>query len=141
MTDNTIASGEERAKRRSRRYALAMIVPPVAAVALLELARRTIGGGERGIDMLQNPTMATIMAAIIVIGTAIAAIWQHRVMDEQEERAMLWGNTVALYCVIAFGFAADILAWAGMVQPIAHMALVVACLVPGIATLLWLRFR
>jgi hypothetical protein len=86
-----------------------------------------------------------ILLAVLVTGVFLASILlYHRVVDDHEERAYLWGSQVAYYFLILAFPAWWLLGRGGIVGPIttgsAFAAILISFVVQG-AVWAWLKFR
>lgn len=129
--------GESQALRRQRRVWQAMLLPGAIAIGLLFAIKSALGG----VTVATSPTFAVITAALIALFTLVGSIWHHRVIDEHEERAILWANTVGFYVMIPVMFGATLLNLAGLIPPQSPVTLMLIALVPAVAAYLWVRFR
>lgn len=136
-------SGEDRARRRQRRVWTAVLLPGLVAFALL-MAVRTWMGVPLGFGLSvwrPTPGFAVLAVVVTVIAVAVGAIWQHRVIDEQEERAILWGGTVGFYVALVSAMAADAFRMANLIPAVPHLAVLAGSLVAAVLTYAWVRFR
>lgn len=137
----TFVSGEAKARQRKRRVWAAMLVPAVIGVAILQAAKFALGSPAVQFGQPMDPAFALVVAIVLVGITVFAAIWHHRVIDEQEEHMVLWANTAGFYSLIMGSMVAEVLAMGGWIAPIGHVALMLVCCLPALATYAWLRFR
>ena len=127
--------GEARTRSRNRRIWSAMLLPGLMAVGILEAVRRASGGS------VASPAFAVAFAFVITVMVAVAAIWHHRVIDEQEERAILWGNTAGLYVAIVSAMIADVFAQAGLMRATSHVATMVPAFAAALLAYGWVKYR
>ena len=133
--------GEQRARLRQRRVWRAMLVPGLAAVAVLFAVKQGLGGSIYAAPGQIHPTFALVLSVVVALFALIGAVWHHRAIDEQEERAILWANTVGFYTVVPSALIAETLTLAGLIEPVSHVAMMLAALAAAVTTYLWLRFR
>lgn len=136
----TLASGESRSRHRQRRVWRALLIPAAVALLVLFAARSSLDGAA-GAPGGTSPAFAITFVVVIALFTIVGAIWHHRVIDEQEERAILWGNTVGFYTAIVLAMSADVLAMAGLVGRHSHVAVLAGALGASLCTYLWHRYR
>lgn len=90
------------------------------------------------------PATALLAAALLVVLLAAAAIYYHRTVDDHEERAYLWGSTIAFYFLVAAFPLHWLLARGGLVPALTIgsvlLLVLVACIVQAIAWAV-LKFR
>ena len=134
---DAVADGESRSRQRQRRVWRALLIPAAVAVLVLHAARSGLVGA-RGTT---SPAFAVTFVLVIALFTIVGAIWHHRVVDEQEERAILWGNTVGFYTAIMLAMSADALAMAGLAGRYSHVAVLAGALGASLCTYLWHRYR
>lgn len=139
--DNHPATGEARARRRQRHVWRAMLVPGLIAAAVLLAVKLGLGGMTVGASTQMSPEFAITVSLVLVVAVVVGAVWHHRMIDEQEERSILWANTVAFYTLIASAMVADALTMAHVMAPVSHVAVMMLALGAGVLTYLWLRFR
>lgn len=135
------ASGESRLRHRQRRVWRAMLIPASVALLILLAARSGMLGPFSDAPGRLSPAFAITFVVVIVLFTIVGAIWHHRVVDEQEERAILWGNTVGFYAAIVLAMSADALAMAGLAGRYSHVAVLAGALGASLCTYLWHRYR
>lgn len=138
---NPAIPGEQRARSRQRRVWRAMLIPGLVAVAVLFAVRQSLGGSIYAAPGQVAPTFAITFAVVIALFSVVGAICHHRAIDEQEERAILWGNTVGFYTVVASAMIAEVLTMARLIEPISHVTMMLGALAASVATYLWVRFR
>jgi hypothetical protein len=136
QTDPAHTTGETAARQRRSRVLRAMLLPAAIAITAIFLAKRMLGG-----DVATNPTLAIIATAVIAIFTVAGSIWHHRVIDEHDERAILWANTVGFYTLIVLLFGASLLESSGLIARQSPALLIVAATLPTLGTYVWLKFR
>lgn len=87
---------------------------------------------------------AIVTAVLLVVLLAAAAIYYHRTVDDHEERAYLWGSTIAFYFLITAVPLHWLLARGAIVPPLtvgsALLLVLGACIVQAIAWAV-LKFR
>lgn len=133
--------GEARARQRRRRIWLAMLLPALIALAVLMAVKLGMGEALRPVDGRLHPAFAVLFCVVIGLFTLIGSVWHHRLIDEQEERAILWGNTVGFYAAVASMMMADALTMAGLIQPVSHVAAIIGAAALSVLTYCWHRFR
>lgn len=138
---NPALPGEQRARLRQQRVWRAMLVPGLAAVAVLYAVRQGLGGSIYDAQGQVHPTFAIVFSVVVALFALIGAIWHHRAIDEQEERAILWGNTAGFYTVIPSAMIVETLTIARLIEPVSHVTMMLGALAVSVATYLWVRFR
>ncbi len=90
------------------------------------------------------PWLALVAAAVLGIGLILATILYHRTVDEVEERAYLWGSSVAFHFLVTAVPVAWLLARGGWIAPLGTAAIGIILLVSvtlQAAVFLWLKYR
>lgn len=132
-------TGEAKARRRQRRVWLAITAPALCALAILLIAREAIGPSASATPV--SPLFALIFSFVLPVAVVIGAIMHHRVIDEQEERAILWGNTVGFYAAIVSVMIADVLAMSKIMPLISHVVMLVPAFGAAVLTYVWVKYR
>jgi drug/metabolite transporter (DMT)-like permease len=96
--------------------------------------------------MFGNSPIDPGLAIALAIGTAVlfaaSAIIYHRTVDDHEERAYLWGSTIAYYFILTAFPVAWLLARGGLIEKLgigSAIAILMMSLV--VQTAVWLRFK
>lgn len=132
--------GTARATQRSRRW-WGLMLGSFAVVGVLSFIRHRIWPNGAILGDRLDPTFAIWGAALVLLLGGSLAIAYHRIIDEQEERAALWGMTVGFY-MLAFGSLAWFLLHAAKLVPLTGFLFVfVASAIIAAAVQLWLQFR
>jgi hypothetical protein len=88
------------------------------------------------------PLTAAVTAAVVTVLLTLAAIHYHRTIDDHEERAYLWGSTIAYYFLILAFPLHWLLARGGIVPAltigIAMLLVLVSCILQAIV---WALFK
>ena len=91
-----------------------------------------------------DPALAIVLAVVGTLALAASAVLYHRTIDDHEERAYLWGSTIAFYFIaIAFPLA-WLLARGGLLDPLGIGQAIIIVLVSFViqaAVWLWFKFR
>ncbi len=155
MTDDQLPSepppkGHGRMNARQKSYITWLITVPAiigAVIALLLILSDERSGSERDIidDLVSGTatldfTTGLIVAAIIAIGIPTTFYKWHKSIDEQEERAVLWANTISLYFGLILWLAWWVLAATKRVPPVDLMSVVIAAAVVSLAYWAWQKF-
>ena len=133
--------GELRESLHKRRVWQAALVPGLVAVGILFAVKQGLGGSIWLGPAQLDPAFAIAFGVVIALFTLIGALWHHRSIDELEERAILWGNTVGFYTVVASALIVEVLTMARLISPISHVMLMLGSLAAAVGTYLWVRFR
>ena len=133
----TPLNGEAKAQAQRRRVWRAMLIPGAITIGVLFAIRKSLGG----VTFSESPLFAIIGSAVIVIFTILGSIWHHRSIDEHEEQAILWSNTVGFYTLIATAFSAEILELAGVLPRVSHITVMLVAFAGALATYGWHRLR
>ena len=91
-----------------------------------------------------DPTIAIILVIASTVALAAAAVLYHRTIDDHEERAYLWGSTIAFYFVALAFPVAWLLARGGLLTPLGigqAMIILFISFVIQAAVWLWFKFR
>lgn len=91
-----------------------------------------------------DPLLAGIAAATLVIVLAGTLILYHRSIDDHEQQAYLWANSLAFYFLALALPAAWLLARGGLIAPIgigSAMLILLAAFVINFTVWAWLKFR
>ena len=144
MTQNeapAAVNGEALARRRKRRALAATFIPGLVLVGGLGIARRLIDGPATDAPRVTSPTFAIVFALAMILCVVVAAVWHHRVIDEQDERAIHWSNTVGLYAALVSAMIADVFAMAGLIPHVSHVMALAPAMALALLTYGWNRFR
>ena len=132
--------GTRRVKRRNRRWWVLMLAPLVS-MPFLHIVNRTFWPHGLMLNGALNPQFAIFGAVLGLISGLIFALVYHRIVDEQEERAALWGNTIGMY-LLAFGGIAWFFLHAAKLVPLEGFLVVwLASGLVAAAVQIWLQFR
>lgn len=89
-----------------------------------------------------TPLIAIATSILVTILLALAAIYYHRTVDDHEERAYLWGSTIAFYILVLAFPLYWLLARGGLVPQItigiAMLIILLSCIVQAIV---WALFK
>lgn len=89
-----------------------------------------------------DPTLSLLFSLFAVLLLAAASVLYHRTIDDHEERAYLWGSTLAFYFIAAALPVAWLLARGGWIAPVGiGAAFVILLLSFVIQSLAWLWFK
>nr|WP_314443385.1 hypothetical protein [uncultured Sphingomonas sp.] len=91
-----------------------------------------------------DPTLAAIAAFALVVTLAGTLVIYHRSIDDHEQQAYLWANSLAFYFLALALPAAWLLARGGLIGPIgigAAMLILLAAFVINFSVWAWLKFR
>lgn len=106
------------------------------------------GDGEPGNSLFSNgpldPTLAAIAAFAMVITLAGTLVVYHRSIDDHEQQAYLWANSLAFYFLALAMPAAWLLARGGLIGPIGigtAMLILLAAFCINFTVWAWLKFR
>ena len=135
-----------RRKRYWKSYLISVIfgIAMVGAIIMGKLPkdtiRPTIDATVGNAPVALDPVWSIVVVILAVIGCLITGIIYHRNVDEQEERAVLWGGLIGWYATMMFGVSWDIL-WAGgvMARPDAVVVVMIGTII-GLAVMLWKKF-
>lgn len=142
---NDVISGFDKRYYRMWGILLALSAPIGIGLAIASDDSKQLAAGPL---MLSNgaidPTVAIAIAFIGTLLLAASAVIYHRTIDDHEERAYLWGSTIAFYFMaIAFPMA-WLLARGGLIDALgigtAMLILLVSFVIQG-AVWLWFKFR
>jgi hypothetical protein len=145
LTRSWRSPAQSRYERRYRRMWLILIALGVPFGFLLAMA---FDSGPAAAEILSNspisPITAIACATGILIVTVVSMLLYHRVVDDHEERALLWANSGAYYALSVALPAAWLLARGGLIPPVgmgtAVLLLLGSFLVQTIVWL-WLKYR
>lgn len=77
---------------------------------------------------------------VMLMGITISTILFHRSVDEQEERAIFWANTIAVYAIIT-EFSVWYILWLGGLAPRVDAAILIfSGAILGLAGWLWKKY-
>jgi hypothetical protein len=91
-----------------------------------------------------DPTLAGLAAASLVLLLGSGIILYHRAIDDHEQQAYLWANSLAFYFLAIALPVAWLLSRGGLIGPIgigSAMLILVGALVINLTTWAWLKFR
>jgi hypothetical protein len=147
--DQTPKSGG-RLKARQKTYITWLVTVPAiigATIALLIVLSDKNIDSERDVfeDLLSGAatldfTIGLVIAAILAIGIPTTFYKWHKSIDEQEEKAVLWANTLTLYFGTTFWFAWWALATTKRVPPVDLMIVALASALISVAYWAWKKF-
>lgn len=90
-----------------------------------------------------SPAVAIFVVVLLVVALGGAFTWYHRIIDDHEERGVLWGSTIGYYFLI-FAVPCWLLLAAGGLLPamtgVTALALVLASTVVQAAVWAWLKY-
>lgn len=86
------------------------------------------------------PSVAIIASAILVIGLIAIFTYLHRIVDEQEQSAWMWANTVSWYATCLIALIWDILHLAQMVPPIQGYWVLFISATTGCIVWIWKKY-
>ena len=131
---------------RQKRYVIWGWIAPAALGFIVASLLFSAGSGPGFLKKLMlgsatlSPGMGVALAALIAIGLPLIIFMWHRSMDEQEEHAVLWANTIALYFGIALWLSWWMLATTKLVPPLDPMSVILASCVVNVSYWLWKKF-
>lgn len=155
MTDeqppvNTSPKGRNRMNARQKSYITWLITVPAiigAAIALLLILSDERSGSERDIidDLVSGTatldfTTGLVVAALIAIGIPTTFYKWHKSIDEQEEKAVLWANTISLYFGLVLWLVWWVLAATKRIPPVDLMTVALATAIVSLAYWAWKKF-
>jgi hypothetical protein len=139
-----------RLKARQKTYITWLITVPAiisATIALLIVLSDKNIDSERDVfeDLLSGAatldfTIGLVIAAIIAIGIPTTFYKWHKSIDEQEEKAVLWANTISLYFGLVLWLAWWVLAATKRVPPVDLMTVALVTAVVSLAYWAWKKF-
>jgi membrane protein YdbS with pleckstrin-like domain len=139
------SSAQSPYERRYRRMWLILIALGVPLGFLLAMA---VDSGPQAAEIFSNspitPFAAIACAAGILVVTAVSMLLYHRVVDDHEERALLWANSGAYYALSVALPAAWLLARGGIIPPVGMgtaVLLLLGSFIVQYAIWLWLKYR
>lgn len=91
-----------------------------------------------------SPLLAALAAGTLVVVLAGTLVFYHRTIDDHEERAYLWANSLAFYFLALALPAAWLLSRGGLIAPVGiggAMLLLLAALGINAAAWAWLKYR
>jgi hypothetical protein len=86
------------------------------------------------------PSVAIIAASVLAIGLTTIATYLHRMVDEQEQSAWLWANTVSWYATCLIALVWDILHLSQIVPPIQGYWVLFASATAGCLVWIWKKY-
>ncbi len=137
---NLASNGESRVKFRNKRWWVSMagcVLLAIIGLKGLEYAYGMRVGAPGKLD----PQFAIAVSILMSFVVMVTGLVYHRIIDEQEERAALWGMTLGFYATTIGGFIWWFLARADMVSPFGFIYVILAGGVIGGAAQLWVQFR
>ena len=130
-----------------RRYSKMMLLMFSAALPV-GLLIGMAGDGQPGDSLLSNgpldPTLATLAAIGLVVTLGATLLLYHRSIDDHEQQAYLWANSLAFYFLALALPAVWLLARGGVIGPIGigtAMLMLLAAFVINFTVWAWLKFR
>ena len=125
-----------------------MIFLLFAAGIVLGVLIGIAGGGRTGDTLFSNgpldPTLAAVAALAVVVTLAGTLVFYHRSIDDHEQQAYLWANSLAFYFLALALPAAWLLARGGLIAPIGIgtvMLILLVAFVINFVTWAWLKYR
>jgi hypothetical protein len=142
LVDDAPVSGEAKLKSRRRRYWALVGGGTLLGLAIIALLNVIFKPWIKVAGKL-NPDYAIWLAGTMSLFMLIYCVLGHRraIVDEREERAMLWAGTICFYILLIGETTGAVLAGAGLVGPPAFMALLFGTAIIYLAIWLWLMFR
>jgi hypothetical protein len=86
------------------------------------------------------PSVAIIGSAVLAIGLTAIFSYLHRLVDEQEQSAWLWANTISWYGVCLTSLIWDILHKAQLVPPIQGYLVLLVSTIAGCIVWAWKKY-
>lgn len=106
------------------------------------------GDGQPGASLFSNgpldPTLASIAAAGLVVTLAGTLVLYHRSIDDHEQQAYLWANSIAFYFLALALPAVWLLARGGVIAPIGIgtvMLILLGAFLVNFSVWAWLKYR
>jgi hypothetical protein len=152
MSDGRDGEGKKRLVKREIRYwsaGLASILVTLLVTGLLGYFASKNPAFVRGSSYLPGgdvapffvpPSVAIIVSAIAVIGFTAIFTYLHRLVDEQEQSAWLWANTVSWYTTCLIPLVWDILHKAQIVPPIQGYLVIFVSANIGCIVWIWKKY-
>jgi hypothetical protein len=137
---NLQVKGEARVKFRNKRWWATMAGILLFAATGVKILGHVFGPQNLAEGRLDSQ-FAIWTSAFFTIVIILTALVYHRIIDEQEERAALWGMTLGFYAVSTGGFIWWFLARAGLVSPLSFIFVIIGGGLFGAAVQLWQQFR
>jgi hypothetical protein len=130
--------------RYERRYVRAMLVLALIGLPLGMMLRFFASPN----DLLSNaplaPSVAVLASALLVLLLGLSLVIYHRAIDDFEQQAYLWANSLAFYFIMLALPAAWLLARGGLIPPVgigSALLILAAALVINASVWAWLKFR
>jgi hypothetical protein len=134
-------NGVARVKLRKRRYWGLMLGFAAIMLGLSAIARILFWpDGPWNGDIL-DPQFAIWTSPVLLLLVSATMIIYHRIIDEQEERALLWGNTAGFYTLFFGGAIWSMFAAAKLVTPESVFLVWLVSGIFAIAVQLWRQYR
>lgn len=140
LASKTAASGESKERMRTRKYRALMAAAIGIAFIFSFVIRRIWPTGNRFGDVLTADFAITCAVFILLLGVCLAFLY-HRIIDEQEERAALWGMTIGFHFLSFGGFAWLFLVSANLVPLFSFAWLLAGSITLAGAVQFWLQYR
>jgi hypothetical protein len=137
--DDAVPTGERSHQNRQRWYNF-VIWGPLVLVPILAL----VLNGFIGTDDLANGSVSPTRAFIVlfVMAAMLPVIrYQHRLMDEHDERSFIWSGHIGFGFMCFAGMAWDVLHKAAMLPPLDFPILAISSLIVATILWLWLKYR
>jgi preprotein translocase subunit SecY len=133
--------GQSRYERRYTRMIAMLVLLGLPIGMLLRLTTPTA-------DFFSNaplaPAVAAASALLLVVLLATTLVLYHRAIDDHEQQAYLWANSLAFYFLVLALPSAWLLARGGWIDPLgigSALIILVAAMVINAVVWSWLKFR
>jgi hypothetical protein len=134
-------------KHWSRRKQLYVVSISLSAFLgfVISIGLRQASGSQSGFDPFGNGPVALvpalIVAAVWLLGMALAIGLYQRNIDEHEQRAYLWGGVAGFNAIAMIAPVWWLLARAGQLPPVDGMLLFLMSAAANAAVYLWIKYR
>jgi hypothetical protein len=137
---NTLGEGEVRVRFRNKRW-WGLMLGSLGAILATSGILHSVFEPDQLVAGKPNPQFAIWASIFIVAITLIVGIIYHRIIDEQEEHAYLWGMTMGYYVLAPGSLVYWLLFNAGLIPASGFMFILLASALVAIAVQLRLQFR
>ena len=154
---NALRHGQPPQTPYERRYnRVILTVGGIGGIIGLTLALAKLGGPDEpehlSLDWILDPSAFQSLSPIVAIGATVMLLavlggsftWYHRIIDDHEERGVLWGSTIGYYFML-FAVPSWLLLAAGGLLPamtgLIALALVLFSTFVQAAVWAWLKYR